>query len=68
MQIRAAKYVFCLFIILFSASISPAEQENTTDSELQSLRRQITELQRAMKDANDRHSAEIKMSKRKSSF
>jgi hypothetical protein len=63
MQIRAAKYFFCLFIILFSASVSPAEQESTINSELQSLRRQVTELQQALKDANDRHSSEIKMLK-----
>ncbi len=61
MNIRAVRYGFYFFIILFFAGTCLAEQGDSVNNELQSLRQQINELQQAMKDANDRYSSEIKM-------
>ncbi len=60
MEIQTVKYGFCFFIILFFAGASFAEQ-SSVDSELQSLKQQVAELQQTMKDANDKYSTEIKM-------
>ena len=61
MRIPSIRYSFCFFIILFFNSYGFAEQEIPSGSELQSLQKQVAELQKAMKDANDRHTAEMKI-------
>jgi hypothetical protein len=61
MLIHKCKYG--LFIILFLACISLADQENTYTSELKLLQQQVNQLQQQVKEENERHSAEIKMLK-----
>jgi cell division protein FtsB len=63
MHIPSIRYNLCFFIILFFTGIGFAEQETASGVELQSLQKQVAELQKAMKDANDRHSAEITLLK-----
>lgn len=52
---------YSLFIILFFACFSFAEQENTDTNDLKLLQQQVSQLQQQMKEENERHSAEIKM-------
>jgi hypothetical protein len=59
MVIQPIKHSLCALIMLFSAGTSFAEQ-SSVESELESLRQQVAGLRRALKDANDRHSADIK--------
>jgi hypothetical protein len=61
MNTRAIKYGFCFLTILLFAGAGRAEQVNAADSEMQSLRGQVAELQQQMKDANERHTEEIKL-------
>jgi len=61
MNIRAVRYSFYFLIILLFASVSSAEQGDPVNNKLQVLRQQVAEIQQAMKDANDRYSAEIQM-------
>ena len=61
MNIRTIKHGFCFLTILFFAGAGWAEQGNATDSEMQVLRGQVAELQQQMKDANERHTEEIKL-------
>jgi hypothetical protein len=59
MGMQLLRYSFCVFITLFFAGTSLAEGSRV-NTELQSLQEQVAGLQQALKDANDRHSAEIK--------
>ncbi|MGD0573245.1 MAG: hypothetical protein ABSB11_09555 [Sedimentisphaerales bacterium] len=61
MNTRAIKYGFCFLTILLFAGIGRAEQVNAADSEMQVLRGQVAELQQQMKDANERHTEEMKL-------
>ena len=61
MNTRAIKYGFYFLTILLFAGAGRAEQGNAADSEMQSLRGQVAELQQQMKDANERHTEEIKL-------
>jgi hypothetical protein len=62
MRKQTIRCSFYFFIILFFAGTCFAEQSNI-DNEMHTLRQQVTELQQAIKDANDRHTAEIRMLK-----
>ena len=55
------KFRYSLFIILFFACISFAEQKNTDTNDLKLLQQQVSQLQQQMKDENEWHSTEIKM-------
>lgn len=59
MQIRAFGCSPCLATILFLACAGLAGQTNAVGDEQQFLREQIARLQREIKDANDRHAAEL---------
>ena len=61
MNTQAIKYGFYFLTILLFAGIGRAEQVNAADSEMQALRGQVAELQQQMKDANERHTEEIKL-------
>jgi hypothetical protein len=63
MNMRAIKYGLYFLTILLFAGVGRAEQGNATDSEMQSLRGQVAELRQQMKDANERHTAEMKLLK-----
>jgi hypothetical protein len=60
MEMQLVRHSLCAFIILFFAGTGFAER-SSDDSELRSLQQQVTGLRQTLKDANDRHSAEIKM-------
>ena len=61
MNIRAIKYGFYFLTILLFTGAGRAEQGDATNTNMQSLRQQVTELQQQMKDANERHTEEIKL-------
>jgi len=61
MNIRAIKYGFYLLTILIFTGAGRAEQGDSANTDMQSLRQQVIELQQQMKDANERHTEEIKL-------
>jgi hypothetical protein len=61
MNTRTIKYGFYFLTILLFAGTGRAEQGDATNTDMQSLRQQVTELQQQMKDANDRHTEEMKL-------
>ena len=61
MNIRAIKYGFYFLTILIFTGAGRAEQGDAANTDMQSLRQQVTELQQQMKDANERHTEEIKL-------
>lgn len=60
MQIRAFRCCFCFAAISFFACAGLARQTNAAGDEQQSLQGQIARLQHEIKDANDRHAADLK--------
>jgi hypothetical protein len=60
MQIRAFRYSLCLAALSFFACTGLAGQTNGTGDGQPSLQAQIAHLQKEIKDANDRHAAELK--------
>jgi hypothetical protein len=59
MQAHLVGFVCCLVVAPFFGGVGSAEQGTATESENQSLRQRIDELQRRIADANDRYGAEI---------
>jgi hypothetical protein len=63
MNTPVIKYGFYFLIIFLLTNSGRAEQANTVDNETQALREQVAELKQKMKDANERHTEEIKLLK-----
>jgi hypothetical protein len=60
MRIQPVLSGCCLLLVLVCAGVGAAEQDAGANEELRALRGQVTALQQQVKDANDRHAAEIR--------
>lgn len=61
MKIRLVGYCIYFLIIITFACPCFAEPQNAVNNDMQTLRQQVTELQQQMKDANERHTEEMKL-------
>ena len=63
MRIRPIEFSFYFFILVFFPGLGSAEQKNADNNDLQALRQQVNELQKQLKESNERNDVEIKLLK-----